>query len=310
MKKFVGRKMIAAAVLGLTLFGDMGMHNAVYAEMQNTTVAVNVQVQQESKSNVNWTKGADADITVVGTGLPPANMGSRGTPLARRAAIVDAYRYLAEAIKGVQVDADTLMQDLVIQNDTVRTQVSALVQGAKIIEEHANADGSYSVTMSIPLYGSGSVAAIAIPEIQKNIVPEPLPTFNIKETSLPKQQVKEVRNAAFTGVIVDASGLGLEATFSPVIYDENGRGIYGMKNINPDFAISKGMVEYATNCNQAVANSRAGAKPLVVKAVAVRGGRNSANKVNVVVSANDGDKILLANENSGMLQNCAVVFVK
>ena len=167
MKKFVGRKMIAAAVLGLTLFGDMGMHNAVYAEMQNTTVAVNVQVQQESKSNVNWTTGADADITVVGTGLPPANMGSRGTPLARRAAIVDAYRYLAEAIKGVQVDADTLMQDLVIQNDTVRTQVSALVQGAKIIEEHANADGSYSVTMSIPLYGSGSVAAIAIPEIQK-----------------------------------------------------------------------------------------------------------------------------------------------
>ena len=127
---------------------------------------------------------------------------------------------------------------------------------------------------------------------------------------MPKQEVKAVKSAAFTGVIVDASGLGLEATFSPVIYDENGRGIYGMKNINPDFAISKGMVEYAMNRDQAIANSRAGASPLVVKAVAVKGGTNSVNKVNVVVSVNDGDKILLANEKSGMLQNCSVVFVK
>ena len=309
MKKFVSNKVVATAVLGLTLFGGMSLQNAALAEAQNTTVAVNVQVQQETKSAVNWTKGAEADITATGVGLS-REAGPRGAALARRAAIVDAYRYLAEAIEGVQVDADTVMQDLVIQSDTVRTRVSALIRGAKIVEEHANADGSYSVTMSIPMYGSGSVAAIAIPEIKKNVVPEALPTVNLKETVLPKQEVKAVKSTAFTGVIVDASGLGLEATFSPVIYDENGRGIYGMKNINPDFAISKGMVEYATNCDQAVANSRAGARPLVVKAVAVTGGNNSANRVNVVVSVNDGDKILLANENSGMLQNCSVVFVK
>lgn len=309
MKKFVSKKMVAAAVLGLTLFGGMSLQSAVYAEAQNSNVSVDVQVQQNVKSNVNWTKGADADITATGVGLPREE-GPRGAALARRAAIVDAYRYLAEAIQGVQVDADTLMQDLVIQSDTVKTQVSALVKGARIVEEHVNADGSYSVTMSIPMFGSGSVAAIAIPEVQKNVVPEPLPTVNIKETALPKQEVKEVKSSAFTGVIVDASGLGLQATFSPVIFDENGRGIYGMKNINPDFAISKGMVEYAANHSQAMANSRAGASPLVVKAVAVKGGRNSANKVNVVVSVNDGDKILLANEKSGMLQNCAVVFVK
>lgn len=309
MKKFLSKKMIAAAVLGLAFYSSVSLPATVHAETQSTTVAVNVKVQQETKSNVNWEKGAGADITATGVGLP-REAGPRGTALARRAAIVDAYRYLAEAINGVQVDADTIMQDLVIKSDTVRTQVSALVKGAKIVEEHANADGSYSVTMSIPMFGTGSVASIAIPEIQKNIVPAPLPKVNLKETALPKQEVKEVRTGAFTGVIVDASGLGLQSTFSPVIVDENGRGIYGMSNINADFAISKGMVEYATNCNQAVANSRAGAHPLVVKAVAAQGGRNSANKVNVVVSVNDGDKILLANEKSGMLQNCSVVFVK
>ncbi len=312
MKNFVSKKMITAAVLGLVFFGNASLTGSVHAQpAQNTTVAVNVQVQQEAKGNVNWEKGSAADITATGVGLP-REQGPRGAALARRAAIVDAYRYLAEAIKGVQVDADTLMQDLVIQSDTVKTQVSALIKGARIVEEHANPDGSYSVTMSIPMFGPTSVAAIAVPEVQKGLppVPAPLPTVNLKETALPKQEVKEVKSGAFTGVIVDASGLGLQATFSPVIYDENGRGIYGMSNINPDFAISKGMVEYSTSYSAAMANSRAGARPLVVKAVAVKGGRNSVNKVNVVVSVNDGDKILLANEKSDMLQNCAVVFVK
>ena len=81
-------------------------------------------------------------------------------------------------------------------------------------------------------------------------------------------------------------------------------------HIDPDFAISQGMVEYASSLEAAVAHSRAGANPLVVKAVAVQGGRNSANKVNVVVPAEDGNKILLANEKTGMLHHCAVVFVK
>ena len=111
-------------------------------------------------------------------------------------------------------------------------------------------------------------------------------------------------------VVVDAAGLGFEGTFSPVIYDVNGRAIYGMRNIDKDFAISKGMVEYYNDLQTATVNSRAGANPLVVKAVSVRGGANSVNPVNVVVSVEDGDKILYANEKSGMLENKAVAFVK
>ena len=310
MKKLVSKKIAVMAVLGLTFVSGFYAEKVVHAEaLQNTKVAVNVQVQQDAKGSVDWTKGAESEVIATGIGLPPENMGSRGTPLARRAAVVDAYRNLAETIQGVQVDSDTLMQDLVIQSDTVRAQVSALVKGAKILEEGTNADGSYFVRMSVPLYGTGnSVAAIAIPGLATPSTPEPLP--KVDNTKLPELQVKEIKSVAYTGVIVNASGLGLEATFSPVILDENGRGIYGIKNINPDFAISKGMVSYAKNMNQAMADSRIGSNPLVVNALAVKGGRNSANKVNVVITIDDGDKVLLANEKSGMLQNCAVVFVK
>ena len=309
MKRNYGKAILATVVFGTIIFSGVGVTHTVFAEpAPQTTVAVKVKVQQPMKTCVDWTKGSASDLTVIGIGVPPEDAGFNGSVLARRAAIVDAYRNLAEMIEGVRVDAETLMGDFMVRNDTVRTQVNALIKGAKILEEGNDAEGRYIVKMSIPLYGTdNSLAAIAIPAVRPAVV-EPLPS--VDETRLSKKDVKAVKKAHYTGVIVDASGMGLEATFSPVIYDENGRAVYGMKNINPDFAISTGMVEYAASLESAAARSRAGANPLVVKAIAVRGGGNSANKVNVVVSAEDADRILVANGSSGMLHNCAVLFVK
>lgn len=132
----------------------------------------------------------------------------------------------------------------------------------------------------------------------------------VAESYLLEKEAKVPQRAGYTGVIVDVSSLGLEKTYSPVIYDTNGRAIYGMKDIDPEFAISKGMVEYAVSSESTVEDSHAGANPLVVKAVAVQGRGNSLEKMNVIVSVEDGDRILLANENAEMLKKCAVVFIK
>ena len=118
----------------------------------------------------------------------------------------------------------------------------------------------------------------------------------------------EVEQEGYTGVIIDASGLGLEPTFSPVIYDDGGRVIYGVENLQYDAVINEGMAGYSQSVNEGT--ERAGSNPLIVKATQVRGGGNSTNKVNVVVSVEDADKILLVNENSQVLKRCAVVFVR
>jgi hypothetical protein len=309
MKKSIGKKELTATIMSFACFLSVNYSNIAFAELApRTTVAVNVQIQQNLKSGIDWTKGADSDMTVIGIGLPPQNAGSSSTTLARRAAIVDAYRNLAELIEGVQVDAETVMKDFMVQNDSVRTQVNALIKGARIVEEGSGSDGRYFVKMSIPLYGTkDSLAAIAIPNIRSTVV-EPLPTADTDRLS--RKDVQALKKNSYTGIIVDAHGLGLESTFSPVIFDISGRAVYGIKNIDPDFAISQGMVEYATSIESALLKSRAGTKPLVIKAISVQGGRNSANKVNVTVSLEDADRILVANESSGMLQKCAVVFVK
>lgn len=313
MLKMMNKKMALALAMALGMalsFGASYQTPVMAAPTNNTNVSV--QVKLEQGAYVDWSKGEESEIIATGLGYNPENMVGRGMGLARRAAIVDAYRLLAETIKGVQVDADTTIESLIVQSDVVHTNVSALIKGAKIVAEGKGDDGGYYVMMSLPMFGEKqSVASAVLPEATKNIVSEPAPVVDEKTTPLTKEEVKEVRSVTYTGIVVDASGLGLEATFSPVVYDTNGRAIYGMKNINKDYAISKGMVEYSTDVQAAAGGStRAGANPLVVKATAVKGGGNSINPVNIVVSVEDGDKILLANEKAPLLSECAVVFVK
>ena len=301
-------KKIVAGLVTCMCIASSYLSTTLFAAPQSSDVAVTVEVQQNEKGGVNWTKGSDADVTAIGIGLAPENAGARGEALARRAAMVDAYRNLAEIIQGVQVDSETIMEDLIVTSDVVNASVSALVKGATIISEGPNHDGSYYVMMSVPLYGKKSLASVAMAEISRNLRYEEFE--EVVETSLPKKEVKAIRKSTYTGVVVDADALGLEPTFAPVIYDTNGRVVYGIQNLDYDLAISNGMVGYANELFDATNGNRAGDNPLVVKAVEVKGGKNSVNKVNVVVSVEDADRILLANEKSGMLEKLAVVFVK
>ena len=259
-----------------------------------------------NENTVNWSKG---DVTAIGVGYPPEEMGMRGNSIARRAAMVDAQRNLLEITKGVQIDAETTVENMTVSSDVVNSKVQGLLKGAQIFEEGNLDDGGYYVKMRIALYGStNSLASVAMAEYTKDIQHQEF--AEVKDTELSKKEVKQVKRAGYTGVIVDASGLGLEATFSPAILDTNGRVVYGIANVDKDVVISKGMVDYASAVEEATVGSRAGYNPLVIKAVEVKGGKNSVNKVNVVVSVEDADRILLANEKSGMLDNLAVVFVK
>ncbi|QNH54786.1 LPP20 family lipoprotein [Selenomonas timonae] len=268
------------------------------------TLLPSISLMQSAHAAAMWDEGA---ITAEGFGTPPTGVyGSRANIMARRAAIVDAQRNLAEQINGVQVDAETTVENFVTTSDVVKTKVSALVKGATVVEEQLMPDGSYHVVMSMPMYGTQGLSSAIMPAIRQNTAPTPPPPV-ISATITAQIQTSGV---GYTGVIVDASGMGLKPSFSPVIYDTNGRAIYGVSNINYDQAISQGMVGYSSSLSSAQTLPRIGGSPLVVKAVQVRGGNNSTNPVNVVVSVDDGDRILAANAQSQMLMNGSVVFVR
>lgn len=309
MKKMLSKGLVMAMVLGAG-FISAGAFNTPVAEAA-TEVSVEI-LKGEKQAVVNW-ENTTPDIQAAGMGVAPARITNptQASLMARRAAKIDALRNLAETVGEVKIDSESTLQDMALESDIVKTSVNAAVRGAQVIKEINNGDGSWTVIVSVPLYGARSVAAAAIPAVTaKKTNPEVATKVDLKVTTYSQAEMKQIKQAAYTGVIVDAAGLGLEPTFSPVIKDINGRAVYGMKNIDPNFAISKGMVEYSKDLQKATAASRAGSNPLVVKAVRVDGGANSVNMVNTVVSVDDADKILLANENSNMLSQCAVVFVR
>ena len=75
-------------------------------------------------------------ITVTAQGVAPANTISpaQAYVMAKRAATVEAYRLIAERVNGVRVDGKDTIKNMVVQRSTVRSQVSALIKNATIVE--------------------------------------------------------------------------------------------------------------------------------------------------------------------------------
>lgn len=265
-----------------------------------SSVNFSINVTQDNTNSINWQNGSDSDIVAIGISRPD----TRGMAMVREAAIMAAQRNLIGIVKGMSIDSETTMRDLIIESDVVNRKITGTLRGAQIVEEKSMPDGGYYVKMRVPIYGvSDSIASAVLPSLLPD---SPKPFEKVYKPI--SSETAEVQGAGYTGVIVDASGLGLEPTFSPVIYDTNGRAVYGIENLQYDAIITEGMVGYSQSVGEGT--DRAGVKPLVVKAVQVRGGGNSTNQVNAVVSVEDADKILLANESSHILDRCAVVFVR
>ena len=75
-------------------------------------------------------------ITVTAQGVAPANTISpaQAYVMAKRAATVEAYRLIAERVNGVRVDGKDTIKNMVVQRSTIRSQVSALIKNATIVE--------------------------------------------------------------------------------------------------------------------------------------------------------------------------------
>ena len=89
-------------------------------------------------------------ITVVGQGVAPMTTTSpaQAYALAKRAAIADAYRLIAEKVKGVRVEGQDTIRNMIVKRSTVRTYVDAMIRQATITETTFK-DGLCEVEMEI-----------------------------------------------------------------------------------------------------------------------------------------------------------------
>ena len=221
--------------------------------------------------------------------------------LAKRAAIVDAQRNLAEQVANIHVTAEKTL---------VKTEIDAVIRFVTVVSEDYDEFGNCTVTVSVPIFGvTNSVAQIAFPPVDKQNFPSP--TKNI------------AAQGNYTGLVIDCGDLELNPVLSPEIRNEN-RTIYAYDKLDRDKVIANGVVGYVDSAENvklvnasgknsfaqvgkkvfaAENDSRVGNNPLVVKISEL-----SADGSCPVISTADADKILAENQISHFLDDGAVVF--
>ena len=269
--------------------------------------------------SVDWERGV---ITAKGYGVP--NTEKFRNPVqarlsAREAAKASAYAELLATLQGINVEATTTVENLMLENQTINTSVQGLVRNAQIVDQYWE-EGAYCVVMQMPMYGSKSVATAVLPRTTvKEPIPAPVPnvqpsppttitTTTTTTTTIPSvPSTKPSSSGAYggyTGVIIDCRGMNLNPVMSPVIRNDQGSPIYGYKNLNPDLIIEIGMASYASDMRSAAAQ-RAGSNPLVFKAV-----RLEEHNAYPVLTTADANRLLIENNASGFLEKLNVVFLR
>lgn len=245
-------------------------------------------------------------VTADGFGtLPVGRPAAQAKLMARRAAVVDGQRNLLETIYHLSVDSNTTVENSVLTSDVIQTKMSGILSGARVVSEEFDS-GIYHVVMAVPKYGAGSVADMVYRDVVKSNSAEPMemPSADYED------DISDVTSSTgYTGLIINAKGLPLERTFCPGIFDTNGRAIYGVRNVDPDYAVAHGVAAYAEGeeawTDAEIGNGRAGTNPLIIQAVGLR--ERTKHQCDVIVSVEDGDRILAENQKSGFGARYAVV---
>lgn len=269
-------------------------------------------VPDSAVGGVDWNDGV---ITAVGIGAPPPNAVNQAQArgMAKRAATVIARRNLLEMLKGVQIDSATTVKNFMVDREIVISQVRGFLQNSQILDTAYLSDGSVEVTVGVRLHGGLS-----------NIMLPPAAAFGPKPVEPPVRVEPEVSDPAavnatvgeesvqpepvaptvpYTGIIVDARGLGVRPALNPRLLDTNGAQLYGPENLSRDYAVKRGMAGYYKALDKARASKRVSGNPLVVPAVKVSGKGRS----DIVLNVQDADIIRNLENASELLTQARVV---
>jgi hypothetical protein len=122
------------------------------SQVSNEDTQTAISPSQTDAEEKVLTENKTIRISAVGQGVAPVNTISpaQAYALAKRAAIADAYRIIAEKVKGVRVDGQDLVKNMMVQRSTVRTSVQAMIKNANIVETNFK-DGLCEVEIEIVL---------------------------------------------------------------------------------------------------------------------------------------------------------------
>lgn len=270
MKKFLGIISIVS-ILVFSLAGAV-LANALLVDGQKAA-------EPQQVGNLGWIHWDKGLAKAVGTST------NKDAKLAQEEATKNAYANLGQLVDSIPVKEKETVKDLTAKDSDLQNRVKNFVNGALVLDQQKEKDGSFRVVVAINLFGNNGLANL----------------FNT-----PPDSTAPTASAGYSGLVIDVTGLGLQRCPVPKVYDDTGAEVYGTMTVDSTYLEEKGIVSYAFSPELVKAvkegKSRAGANPLIIQAIGVRD-----KNVNVIIKKSDAEKVLAADKESGFLKKYAVV---
>ena len=247
-------------------------------------------IELKENGSINWSRGV---VQAKGIGIPPAKMSgdSNTRTVALTDAKLNAFRVILEIIKELRISGTNVVGDYAIQDPAIISKIENMVKNAKVVKKEYLTDGTVKIIMEMNL--RGGFAQLVLP---KDIKPlDSITLVKMNKTSSP----------VFTGLVVDAKGLGIRPVMVPRILDENNQEVYGSAFVSREYAVQQGMSGYARDLKEIRDNQRVSDHPLVVKGLKTLGPGRSE----IVISNADASKLRSTSESLYFMKKCRVIIV-
>ncbi len=288
-----------------------------FAALIIASTALDGVTQEAVIGQVNWEAGY---IRAIGVGTAQSS-GNKALDVmsATRAATVIGQRALLETIKGVRIDSTTRVENMMLTEDVIQSQVSGIIQGAQVIKATTEWVGDapmVTVEMRICLNldqcnGRPLIAALGLegrsepPHAPHRIFAPPppqqtqpvvvKPSVGDLPPAAPPKRKERVKiqpsdpNKPVTGLILNLEGHPFERELLPIVAtqgeDNQYLTVYSVKLVEPKIIRTKGVVRYQTSVEQAKKNPLAGDNVLVVPV-------ENITKENMIIISLDAAKVI------------------
>ena len=247
-------------------------------------------IELKENGSINWSRGV---VQAKGIGIPPTKLS--GDSNARTEALTDAKlnasHEILKIIKELRINGTTVVGDYAIQEPAIMSKIENMVNNAKVVKKEYLTDGTVKIEMEVNL--RGGFAQLILPKEIKPLDSIKLVTMN--KTSTP----------VFTGLVVDAKGLGVKPVMVPKIIDENNQEVYGSAFVSREYAVQQGMSGYSRDLKDSLKDKRVSDYPLVVKGLKTSGPGHSE----IVISNADASKLRGISESLYFMKKCRVIIV-
>jgi len=265
-------------------------------------------IEQFSTGSINWTR---AMVTATGSGL--LNDIDRQADPGREydLAYQQAVQNLKQTLRRLRLNNKNSILDFFAEQTQKRAQLKSeeMTASAKVVNTAQNPDGGIAVTLEMNLYGGFSQLMLPSDVRQVDSITSlnnrDRASYNPNQVQSAQYRGKETKPDAYSGLIVDARGIGASPSMVPVLVDENGQEIYGPAYVSREFAVQNGMCRYIRGVDNSYALPRVAPNPMLVKGLRAV----SKGDCDIVISNADASRLRGVSSHLEFLKQCRVVII-